>query len=72
MPRAFRFGAIERGVGIGEQRRRVGAVVREDGDADAQADAQRIAVDLDVVVERRAEAAPPALRRCRGCAPVGV
>ena len=52
----FRFGAEQRGVGIGEQRDRVGAVLREYGDADGQADPRRIAVDLDIVVERRTEA----------------
>ena len=35
----FRLGAIERGVGVADQRGGVGAIDREYGDADAQADA---------------------------------
>ena len=45
----------KRGIRIGDQRRRVGAVLRENGDADGQADAQRQAVDFDIGIERRAE-----------------
>ena len=50
---ALRLGAIERGVGVADQRGGVGAVDREDRDADAQADAHRMAVDRDLVVDRR-------------------
>ena len=50
---AVRFGAIERGVGVGDQRRGVGAIDGKDRDADAEAGAHRMAFDGDVVVDRR-------------------
>ena len=50
---SFRFGAIERRVGIGDQRCGIGAVDREYRNADADADAHRLAVDDDVLVDRR-------------------
>ena len=41
---ALRLGAVERGVGVADQRGGVGAVDREDRDADAEAGAHRMAV----------------------------
>ena len=49
----FRFGAEQRGVGVGDQRHRVGAVLREYGDADGQSHALRSAIDIDIGIERR-------------------
>ena len=43
---AFALGAIEREVGILEELRRVGAVVRRNGDADGNADDDLVALDL--------------------------
>ena len=42
------LGAVERGIGIVEQRRRIGAVVRKDRNADADADAKMLAIDFQV------------------------
>ena len=49
---ALRLGAIERGVGIADQRGGVGAVDRKYRDADAEAGAHRMAVDGDFFVGR--------------------
>src|ERR1700731_345300 len=51
----FGFGAVEWHVGIGEKGRRVGAVNRTTGDADAQSDAQLSSGDLDVTAQRGPE-----------------
>ena len=50
---ALRLGAIERGVGVADQRGGVGAIDGKYRDADAQAGAHRIAVDGDFFVDRR-------------------
>ena len=62
---ALGLGAIKRGVGIADQRRGVGAVDREDRDADAEAGAHRVAVDGDVVVDRREQPIGQGLGRGR-------
>ena len=49
----FRFRAEQGGVRVDDQGHRVGAVLREDGDADGHPHAQRNAVDVDIGVERR-------------------
>ncbi len=41
------LGAVERGIGVGEQRHGVGAVVRIDGGADAEADGDLLALHLE-------------------------
>ncbi len=46
------LGAVERCVGIVEQRRRVGAVVRKDRNADADSDAQMLAINFQVGRDR--------------------
>ena len=58
---AVGLGAIERGVGIAEQRRRVGAVVREERHADAEPDAKGVALELEIVRRR----SPSAGRRAQ-------
>jgi len=50
------FRPMERRVGIAEQRRRVGSVGRVDRNADAQPDAQPVAVDLEIVRDARQQA----------------
>ena len=47
----FRLRLIERGVGVGNQRRRVGAVGRIDRHAHAQADLDLVAVDVEILFE---------------------
>jgi hypothetical protein len=42
------LGTVERGIGIVEQRRRIGAVVRKDRNADTDADAQMLAINFQV------------------------
>ena len=49
---ALALGAIERGIGIGEQRGRIHAVIRIERDADAEADMGEIIVDLEFVADR--------------------
>ncbi len=41
------FRAVQRGIGVGEQRHRSLAVTRVERDADAEVDLQRMAVDVD-------------------------
>ena len=48
----FGLGAVECDIGVGEKRRRVGAVNRTGRDADAQAHAQLSSGDLDVAAQR--------------------
>ena len=48
----FRFGAEQRGTGIGDQGGGVGTILREDGDTDRQSRAQRVTVDVDIGIER--------------------
>src|SRR5262249_1250744 len=57
--------AVERRIGIGEQRGRIGAVGRKDRDANAHAGAQRVAFDLDVVGAGRLKALGQGFRRRR-------
>ena len=52
---AFGLGAIERRVGVGDQRDLVGAVLGKDRDADAQAGAQLVAGDLQFARHRRVQ-----------------
>ncbi len=61
----LRLGAIERGVGIGDQRVGVGAVGREDRDADAEADAHRMPVDDEFFANRGEQPLGHAPRRRR-------
>src|SRR6266705_6760352 len=49
---AFMFCAIERRIGIGEQRPRIGAIARIDRNPDAEIEFEGVPVDLDVLVER--------------------
>ena len=53
---AFRLGAKQRRVGIGEQRIGVRPVVGEHGDADAETDAQQLPADRELAGERRQQA----------------
>ncbi|MHC2580824.1 hypothetical protein ACVI1J_007060 [Bradyrhizobium diazoefficiens] len=46
---ALALGAIERGIGVGEQRRGIHAVIGINGDADADADLGEIVVDLELL-----------------------
>ena len=62
------LGAIERGVGVAEQRGGVGAVDRIDRDPDAQPDAQAVAVDLEILRDGGEQAARPAPRPRRPAA----
>ena len=63
------FGAEQRGIGICHQRRRIGAVLRKMAMPMVSPDPQRVAVDLDVGVERARKPfgerfrRPPAARR---------
>jgi hypothetical protein len=45
----FGFGAVERGVGIAEERGRIAAVPRIDRSPDAQSDANALPLDLERV-----------------------
>jgi hypothetical protein len=47
----FRLGLVKRGIGIGQQRARIVAVGRIDGDARAHADMHPVAVDLELLLE---------------------
>ena len=53
---AVGLGAVERGIGIVEQRRRVGAVGRKDRNADAEADVQMLAVHVQIGGDGRVKA----------------
>ena len=64
----FGLGTVERGIGVGEQRRGVGAVDRIDRDADAQADAKLVAVDHELLAGGRHQPVRKRLRRRRLCA----
>lgn len=61
----FGFGAEQRGVGIGDQSRRVGAVLRIDGDADRHTDAHLMALDGDIGFKRRGQPLGERFRRLR-------
>ena len=50
---AFRLGAIERGIGIDQERVRIESVGRIDRDPDAQADPKLLAADLEIPGHRR-------------------
>ena len=67
----FRLGAIERGIGVADERVSVGAVGRIDRDADAHSDAQQRAVDVEIVRDRGQQ--PLGQRRgAGGLHPVGL
>src|SRR5215472_4643296 len=49
---SFRLGAVERGIGVADERALVDAVDRIDGDADAEPDPQPMALDLELAGHR--------------------
>ena len=68
----FRFGAEQRGLGVGDERRSVVAVLRKYAMPMVRPTAHRIAVDLDVGVEARAQIRSASASAVCGCDPVGV
>ena len=58
-------GARERGMGVAQQRRDVGRIFREEGDADAQANPERVAIDVDRIGDRRQQTLGESNRRGR-------
>ncbi len=67
---AFGLGAIERGVGVGDQRCGVLAIGREDRDADADCAAKLVAVDVEFLGDGRDDL-PGHRLRCRRLFAVG-